>query len=597
MVRRAATLVPGPLMASFLLCTTTVPGGRAPNRVRGAAYPWGILWRGMALVAVGLAACVDVPPPPLFTQVPACVALDPLTAADVETIITQAAARAGFDGEAFTITVVSRDGVVIGSLAMAGAPAGDSFSTRAKARTAAFLSSNQHAFNTRTADFIIQDNFPPNLANVPGGPLFGVQFSSMACTDIVGEELTGGAKFFQQVGNGLSGDTGSMPLFKNNCLAGGVAVDGAAEPDDALEERAAWTASAGFRPALSIFGSFIFIDGISLAFLEETPPDAEVTVPTYASLLAAGGTELVAPMDAPVPQVFPMGTFGGVPCEIRYPIIDSPRAVPAATKLLAADVAAMFDAGAGLSELTRAGIRRPLGTAMRCFLSVVDLDGTILGCIRTPDATLFSFDVSIQKARTSIFFSTDTVAFTCRALGFLSQGFYPPGIGGAPIGPLNGLQDALSAPLLAPIEDPPLSGTFVCQPPTLPELGNGITIFPGAVPLYKGGVLVGAIGVSGDGVDQDDFIAQAGGELFPPPPGARADEVSETDAIAALSSKLLVIRAAAEAIVADPTSLPVEVAQAAAIVDATLAADARLVASGLQGIRLPYVKFPRQPLR
>jgi hypothetical protein len=27
------------------------------------------------------------------------------------------------------------------------------------------------------------------------------------------------------------------------------------------------------------------------------------------------------------------------------------------------------------------------------------------------------------------------------------------------------------------------------------------------VPLYRGGVLVGAIGVSGDGIDQDDLVA------------------------------------------------------------------------------------------
>ena len=35
-------------------------------------------------------------------------------------------------------------------------------------------------------------------------------------------------------------------------------------------------------------------------------------------------------------------------------------------------------------------------------------------------------------------------------------------------------------------------------------------IFPGSVPIYRGGVLVGAIGVSGDGVDQDDMIGFLG---------------------------------------------------------------------------------------
>jgi hypothetical protein len=36
---------------------------------------------------------------------------------------------------------------------------------------------------------------------------------------------------------------------------------------------------------------------------------------------------------------------------------------------------------------------------------------------------------------------------------------------------------------------------------------NGIQIFPGAVPLYRSGTLIGAIGISGDGIDQDDLVA------------------------------------------------------------------------------------------
>ncbi|HXX94346.1 MAG TPA: heme-binding protein, partial [Planctomycetota bacterium] len=71
--------------------------------------------------------------------------------------------------------------------------------------------------------------------------------------------------------------------------------------------------------------------------------------------------------------------------------------------------------------------------------------------------------------------------------------------------------------------------------------GNGITIFPGGVPLYKAGVLVGAIGVSGDGVDQDDMVAATGATGFEPPPTLRCDNFT------------------------------------------------------VQGARLPYVKFPRNP--
>ena len=42
------------------------------------------------------------------------------------------------------------------------------------------------------------------------------------------------------------------------------------------------------------------------------------------------------------------------------------------------------------------------------------------------------------------------------------------------------------------------------------RIANGIQIFPGSVPVYKGGVLVGGIGVSGDGIDQDDMISFLG---------------------------------------------------------------------------------------
>jgi len=39
---------------------------------------------------------------------------------------------------------------------------------------------------------------------------------------------------------------------------------------------------------------------------------------------------------------------------------------------------------------------------------------------------------------------------------------------------------------------------------------NGLQIFPGSVPIYRGDTLLGGIGVSGDGVDQDDMIAFLG---------------------------------------------------------------------------------------
>jgi len=533
------------------------------------------------VLVFALAACDSASA--LLAFQPQCGPLEPLTATEVETIIAQAVARAEADGRAYNVTVVNRDGAVIGIFEMdgyadpnAGMPLTDGrYVARTKARTAAFLSSNQHSFNTRTAAFIIQDNFPIDVPNAPGGPLYGVQFSSLPCSDVVGES---GAGVINNFGSGLRGELGSMPLYKNGCLIGGVAVhdgetfftplritqDDGETYQNALPaaqdmERAAWTAAAGFRPDPAIFGSNIFIDGIRVEFMREMPPD-DIAVPDFGSL---SGTVVLAPVDAPPDQAFPTETIGGLEVEVRFPIVGSP--LPGPNQLTAAEVRSMLAAGIARSDRIRAGIRRPLGTPMRAFMAVVDPAGNVLGCIRTPEATLFSFDVAIQKARTAAFFSDDAIAFTPRGIGFLSQFFFPPGIAFAPKGPLHGIQDQLN---------------LVCDTTPLP-LRNGITIFPGGAPVYKNGELVGAVGVSGDGVDQDDMMASAGAELFPPPPGVRADEADEADVVAHLIERVTTIRDA------HPGN--------AALVDECNEALDSLTAIGLQGIRVPYLKFPRQP--
>lgn len=72
---------------------------------------------------------------------------------------------------------------------------------------------------------------------------------------------------------------------------------------------------------------------------------------------------------------------------------------------------------------------------------------------------------------------------------------------------------------------------MACWPATNSvELPNGITIFPGGFPLYRNGQLIGAIGVSGDGVDQDDLVAASGLRDFLDPPGSRADNFFFKDA-------------------------------------------------------------------
>ena len=77
------------------------------------------------------------------------------------------------------------------------------------------------------------------------------------------------------------------------------------------------------------------------------------------------------------------------------------------------------------------------------------------------------------------------------------------------------------------------SNVFLAQNPVA-GIANGIQIFPGSVPVYRGDLLVGGVGVSGDGVDQDDMTALLGvhnagvarsGAIGNAPPAIRADRI------------------------------------------------------------------------
>ena len=60
--------------------------------------------------------------------------------------------------------------------------------------------------------------------------------------------------------------------------------------------------------------------------------------------------------------------------------------------------------------------------------------------------------------------------------------------------------------------------------PPNPNFSNGITIFPGGFPLYRNGQLIGAIGISGDGVDQDDIVGASGTHDFLAPGATCSDQ-------------------------------------------------------------------------
>ena len=82
-----------------------------------------------------------------------------------------------------------------------------------------------NAFTTRTASQIVQEHFNPREAQQPAGPLFGVQFSQLTCSDVTPQRRRRGTSARKRSPLGLSADPGGMPLYKNGTLVGGIGVD------------------------------------------------------------------------------------------------------------------------------------------------------------------------------------------------------------------------------------------------------------------------------------------------------------------------------------------------------------------------------------
>ena len=456
-----------------------------------------------------------------------------LQVSDVQNLIAAAVSRAHKDKAPVIVAVSDREGNVLGLFDMLGAPTTRNdvdlinkntnpfpFPTTAtertaieKARTAAFLSSDQNAFSTRTAFALVQVHFPANISNAPQAPLFGLPFSSLPCGDV------------QKNGNGLTGAYGGLPVYLNHAIAGGIGIEGASGQED--ERIALAAATRQYSVPSSITADNIDINGIQLPWIGVTPPGRGHPIPYSMLSPGLGSPNSNFPVIATPSTSFPAANFAGVPGEIRFPIIDSPMIDP--DKLTAADVTKLITNSISLAKATRAAIRQPIGVPARMQVGVTDLDGNILGVFRTNDATMFSLDIVIQKGRTVTFFSDPgqplgqmlrqklgeppnaDIAFTSRTVGFLAQPFFPPGIDGTSPGPLYMLQPELFN----------LSSATFCLP-----TGDGITAFPGSTPLYRNGVLIGGLGISGDGVDQDDYVTNAGASAFLPAPAIRCDQIT-----------------------------------------------------------------------
>lgn len=221
--------------------------------------------------------------------------------------------------------------------------------------------------------------------------------------------------------------------------------------------------------------------------------------------------------------------------------------------LTAFDVLRQINDGIGAANVVRSAIRlNGDGTGgiarSRMVFAVTDTTGEVLGLYRMRDATFFSIDVAVAKARNTSYYADPTVlqpidqtpgvapgvAFTNRTFRFLAEPRYPSGVDGTPPPPFSILNDPGINPLTAEnlgapapaaafqtvlghdaftpmsnFRDPGNVGVVAIPGPGLntnTANQNGIVFFPGSTPVYRGPVLIGGLGVSGDGVDQDDVV-------------------------------------------------------------------------------------------
>jgi len=467
-----------------------------------------------------------------------------LTSTDVAAVVEAAASSVNSD--AMVIAVTDRQGNILAIYQKPSAPAtaeanfgvqaGTQEVAVALARTAGFFSNDQAPLSSRTVRYISGIHFPPGINFTANAPLYGIENTNRGCSFnadyILGKEFpaarsndgsTTGLGILTGKANLNDGDPGAVnpggvPLYKQGVMVGGIGVAGvSADVAEFAAYSGAVDAGFGANPAPP---GVVIINGFAVPFVNQT------TRPAGYGAGSADGMYERGPLASP--NAPPEGD------------LVAPHAGPVGG-LTKDEVESIVSAAVAEANLTRAVIRLPVGARTRMTIAVADLDGTIIALHRMPDATVFSIDVAVAKSRNVIFFSgadrkaSDLpgvpmgTAVTNRTIGFGAQPIYPPGIDGAAPGPFFQLYqfDTLH---------PCTQGSQAANPNQ-----NGIVFFPGSLPLYQNGVLVGGLGVSGDGVDQDDFVTSAGAAGFNAPANIQADQIID------------------------------------------------------QGVRLPYLKFPRNP--
>jgi uncharacterized protein GlcG (DUF336 family) len=213
------------------------------------------------------------------------------------------------------------------------------------------------------------------------------------------------------------------------------------------------------------------------------------------------------------------------------------------------------------SFLTEADVQKVIAQAVNeaqaqakpSVIAVVDRVGNVLGVYRMAGAPatirisdprpvtggLLNLDVppelgAISKALTAVYFSSEGNAFTSRTAGQIAQEHFNQGDATAPAGPLFGVQISN-----LPCSDINQRFTGSGTGPGTHRSPLGLSPDPGGISLFKAGVPVGAVGVSGakpvytldenaevPEKDLDEDVAVAGSFGLIAPADRRADQIT-----------------------------------------------------------------------
>jgi uncharacterized protein GlcG (DUF336 family) len=384
---------------------------------------------------------------------------------------------------------------------------------------------------------------------------FGITTGKPNLRDRLGDQTSGG--FGPTGGNNESVNPGGISLYRGGKLIGGIGVAGVS-PERAqyaaligaggTRTSTGITAAINFPNALPAPGA-IFIDGIRLPFYGSCGTNLaciQRAIDNRPAGSSAGSFSAGAYVITP---------RGGQQADEGYLIGPCPRGrCSSPGGLTRSDVERIVNQAIARANSIRAQVRLPFGQTATFIIAVTDENGAIVAEYRMADALFDAVDVVPSKARNAYYFSTregydvlrsyidgsrvnrepdrDTYrwepdppagqgwALTSRTLSFGGQPLFPPGIDlekDPTPGPWFDLfvYDTLNPCTEGPGPSRGGNRSFVNQ--------NGITWFPGSAPLYKNGRLVGGLGVSGDGVEQNDLVTAAGADGFEPPDDLRVD--------------------------------------------------------------------------